>query len=94
MPELPETAWFGLAPDWICEVLSPGSVRKDRTLKMHKYARYEVQWLWIIDPIERYLEAYELRGGAWSLIATRVDDEPVRIKPFDATEFNLDALWA
>jgi Uma2 family endonuclease len=23
MPALPDTAWFALAPDWVCEVLSP-----------------------------------------------------------------------
>ena len=27
MPALPETAWFELAPDWVCEVLSPGTAR-------------------------------------------------------------------
>ncbi|HTN89597.1 MAG TPA: Uma2 family endonuclease, partial [Sorangium sp.] len=29
MPELPETAYFPLAPDWICEVLSPSTERVD-----------------------------------------------------------------
>lgn len=25
MPAFPDTAWFTLAPDWVCEVLSPSS---------------------------------------------------------------------
>jgi Uma2 family endonuclease len=45
MPRLPDTAWFELAPDWVCEVLSPGTARKDRVLKMPLYARYGVQHL-------------------------------------------------
>ena len=38
MPRLPETAWFELVPDWVCEVLSPGTCRVDRALKMPIYA--------------------------------------------------------
>jgi hypothetical protein len=38
MPELPETAWFELAPDWVCEILSPSTARTDRALKMPIYA--------------------------------------------------------
>ncbi len=94
MPELPETAGFELAPDWVCEILSPSTLSKDRALKMPKYARYGVSWLWFIDPQARLLEAYELRAGAWTLIDTLADDQTVRIRPFDATEFDLDALWA
>ncbi|XXS87726.1 Uma2 family endonuclease [Sorangium sp. So ce590] len=34
MPELPDTAYFALAPDWICEVLSPSTEDVDRDEKM------------------------------------------------------------
>ena len=27
MPKLPETAWFELPPDWVCEILSPSTAR-------------------------------------------------------------------
>ena len=33
MTTLPETAWFELTPDWICEVLSPSTARTDRADK-------------------------------------------------------------
>src|SRR6188768_4165927 len=33
MPALPQKAWFELAPDWLCEVLSPGTRRLDLTDK-------------------------------------------------------------
>ena len=26
-PDLPQTAWFEVPPDWVCEVLSPGTRR-------------------------------------------------------------------
>src|SRR6185503_17557356 len=34
MPALPEAAYFELAPDWVCEVLSPGTQAIDRADKM------------------------------------------------------------
>jgi hypothetical protein len=61
---------------------------------MPKYAHQGVSWLWLIDPDSRILEAFELHDGCWSLIATLTDDERVRVRPFDAIEFELDALWA
>ncbi|OED38072.1 hypothetical protein AB833_21210 [Chromatiales bacterium (ex Bugula neritina AB1)] len=31
--ELPETVWFGVRPDWVCEVTSPATVKNDRRPK-------------------------------------------------------------
>ena len=45
MAELPTTAYFDLAPDWVCEVVSPKSRRLDRMKKMPKYAEMGVTWL-------------------------------------------------
>ena len=94
MPELPDTAWFELAPDWVCEILSPATARTDRVLKMPIYAREGVRHLWLVDPDLKTLEVYELDNGRWTLLATLKDDDPVRQQPFDATEFPLDSLWA
>lgn len=94
MPSLPDLAWFELAPDWCCEVLSPSTRRLDLTDKRDAYAREGVGHLWFVDPIDRTLQAFALRDGLWTLLATLKDDQPVRLAPFDAIEFPLDALWA
>src|SRR5437667_6517507 len=39
MPVFPSVAAFELAPDWVCEVLSPSTARIDRARKLHVYAR-------------------------------------------------------
>ena len=93
MPALPDTAWFPLAPDWICEVLSPGTRRFDLTDKRRLYAAAGVGSLWHVDPDERTLEAFALRDGAWTLIAALKDDEDVRVAPFEAIVFRLSVLW-
>jgi Uma2 family endonuclease len=93
MPALPEAAWFELAPDWACEVLSPGTRRIDLTDKRHLYAAAGVAHLWFVDPLARTLEAFALRDGAWTLIAALKDDDEARVPPFDAIAFPLSVLW-
>jgi Uma2 family endonuclease len=93
MPELPETAWFDIAPDWVCEVLSPSTARLDRTAKMPIYAAEGVQHIWIADPAARTLEAYEKERDRWLLIGAYSDQDKVRVPPFDAVEIDLGSRW-
>ena len=69
MPELPDTPYSPLGPDWVCEVLSASTRKVDLQEKRPAYAREGVAHLWLIDPIDRTLEAFELRDGEWVLIA-------------------------
>jgi Uma2 family endonuclease len=93
MPAMPETAWFETPPDWVCEVLSPGTRKRDLGLKRPIYAERGVAHLWFVDPDARTLEAFVLNGGAWTLAATLTDDAEVRLPPFEAAPFPLSALW-
>ena len=63
MPDYPDTAYATLAPDWVCEVLSPSTRRFDLHEKRPVYAREGVGCLWLVDPLDRTLEAFELRDG-------------------------------
>ncbi len=93
LPALPEAAWFEVAPDWVCEVLSPGTRSLDLTDKRRLYAAAGVPFLWFVDPLARTLEAFALRDGVWTLIAALKEDEEVRVAPFDAVAFSLAVLW-
>ena len=93
MPEYPETAYVTLAPDWACEMLSPSTRKLDLHRKRPVYAREGVGHLWLVDPTDRTLEAFELHDGQWVLIGSAKDDEPVSIPPFDAITFSLGDLW-
>ncbi len=94
MPSLPETAWFELPTDWVCEILSPSTARIDRIAKMPIYAEYGVEHIWLIDPDIRTLEAYRLTEGRWLRIAALENADPVSVPPFDAITFDLSLLWA
>ncbi len=95
MPALPDTAWFELAPDWVCEILSPATAGTDRAIKMPLYAREGIRHLWLVDPRARTLEVYRLQDDRhWLLLDTLQGDSLVCQPPFDAVHFPLDALWA
>ena len=93
MAELPGTAYFTLAPDWVCEVLSASTRRLDLQGKRPIYAREGVGHLWLVDPVDRTLEAFELREGRWVRNASAQGNDPVSIRPFDAVTFALGDLW-
>ncbi len=95
LSKLPETAWFELAPDWVCEILSPSTARVDRAIKRPIYAREGIPFLWLIDPDARTLEVYQLgETGQWLLLATLQENDSVAQPPFAAVPFALDRLWA
>jgi Uma2 family endonuclease len=104
MPVIPDVPFFELAPDWVCEVISPRTGRLDRAKKMPKYARWGVTNVWLVDPIQQTVEIYRLNRPAdaaapdvfagWTLVATHSGEEKVRAEPFDAIELELALLWA
>lgn len=94
MPELPDAAYFALAPDWVCEVLSPGTRALDRGVKQAIYAREGVPHLWFVDPTAHALESFVLRDGQWVPGQTLTGDAQARVPPFDAIAFNLQELWS
>ena len=93
LPRIPETWDVVIAPDWVCETMSDSTRELDLNGKRPVYAREGIAHLWLVDPTDRTLEAFELHDGQWLLIASAKDDEPVSIRPFDAITFSLGDLW-
>jgi Uma2 family endonuclease len=63
LPHLPEQPHFSLAPDWVCEVISPSTAALDRVKKLSIHAREGVRHAWLVDPIGRTLEVLRLDAG-------------------------------
>ncbi len=89
----PDTWQIEVPPDWVCEILSPTTQRKDRVLKMPLYAHNGVTHVWLVDPTGHTLEAFVLEEGRWVLLGTWSDDDKARVAPFDAVELDLSRLW-
>ena len=79
------------APDFILEILSPSTRRKDMTVKYRKYKECGVREYWMLDILERRMIICDLEGG-----------KPERIIPLEGQEglliyqgevkLNLDAM--
>jgi Uma2 family endonuclease len=94
MPQLPDASAFELAPDWVCEVLSPSTAAVDRADKLPIYARERVKHAWLLDPAATTLEILRLEHDAWRMVGTWRGEAVVRAEPFDAIELELAVLWA
>jgi Uma2 family endonuclease len=89
----PETSYFTVAPDWVCEVLSASTVRRDRGIKMRLYAEAGIAYLWIVDPRQQLLEAFTLLDDHWLLSGAWAGAEVISAPPFDAISLPLADLW-
>lgn len=56
--------WYG-PPELIVEIFSPGSVKYDKIDKFNLYEKYGVQEYWMVDPVGKYIEVWELVDGKY-----------------------------
>lgn len=89
----PERNYFESAPDWVCEILSGSTERRDRTVKMRIYGVAGIPHFWLIDPRIQILEAFENSSGRWTKVGDWNSNDIVHAPPFDAVQFNLADLW-
>jgi Uma2 family endonuclease len=94
LPVVPNEPFFTLRPNWVCEVLSPSTEKIDRAEKLPTYAREGVEHAWLVNPLQRMLEASRLESGRWLSLGVYRDDARARIEPFEALELDLALLWA
>ena len=66
------------APDLVVEVLSRGTARRDRTLKLRWYRQYGVRECWLVDSERRTLTVVDLAGDARQRPRTYRGEAPLR----------------
>jgi Uma2 family endonuclease len=81
-------------PPLVVEVLSPSTTRTDRSVKFSLYARYGVEFYWIVDPDARVLEAYRRAGEGYVLAMTASGTKPCGPPPFEDLGLIVDDLWS
>ena len=56
------------APDLVVEVLSPGTERRDKTLKSARYAMFNVREYWQADPVAKTITVLRARDGVFERV--------------------------
>jgi Uma2 family endonuclease len=92
-PKNLEHNYISVAPDWVCEILSPSTFRADKVKKMPIYAHYGVGHIWLIDPVAMTMDAFRLESGKWVLLGSFSENDKVRADPFQEIEIHLEDLW-
>ena len=69
---------FG-APDFVAEVLSPSTRKKDLSIKLYKYINAGVREYWIIDPQKGKIVVYDIEHDILPSIYSFSDSVPVLI---------------
>ena len=89
-------------PDWIVEILSKSTKKRDRGIKFQDYAGHKVAEYWIIDPETSVIEQYHLaapQDTIYTLLATYTEKDTIQslaIKGFTipvAAIFDKNENW-
>jgi len=81
------------APTLAVEILSPWSRRVDRGVKMRLYAKYAVDWYWLVDGEARTIDVYRHEAGALR-VDTRLEGTAGRaLPPFPDLLLDPAAVW-
>jgi Uma2 family endonuclease len=92
-PKKLEYNWIDVTPDWVCEVLSPSTALRDRTVKKTLYEQHGVKHLWLVDPFHMTLEVLRLESHRWVPAGVFGGHEKARMEPFQEIEIDLGDLW-
>lgn len=82
--------WVEGAPDLLVEILSRGSVRRDRGEKLDLYARSGVLEYWIVDPVESQIEFLVLQGESYEVVVPR---GVYRSRSLPEVSLDLEETW-
>lgn len=82
-----ETGCFGV-PDWVIEILSPHTSKKDMQLKYEAYEEVGVKEYWIVMPKEKLIEIFLLEEAKYQRKSVCVPED--NVSPFTLPELSID----
>lgn len=89
----PDETLISRMPEWVLEVVSPGSRDSDRGPKREAYGVMGVGWLWLADPYQKTLESFvNVRGTLVSEVSAGPGGTFVS-PPFESVSLDLDRIF-
>lgn len=80
------------APDFVLEILSPSTKRRDLIIKLNKYMNAGVREYWILDCENKQLKVYDFENDIFDIIYGPEDIVPIAVLNNECT-INLNALF-
>ncbi|MBN2891861.1 MAG: Uma2 family endonuclease [Bacteroidales bacterium] len=71
------------APDFIAEIISPSTAKRDMDDKYKLYEQHGVKEYWIVFPREQFINAFYLENGKYVLTGVFTRENTIPVKIFD-----------
>lgn len=87
--------WYG-APDLVIEVVSTaaGAMQRDKITKFRLYEKHGVREYWIVDPVNTYVEVFQLADGKYQLAGVHAANEKFTSAVLNNQTIDLSAVFA
>lgn len=93
VPERPRGRPVRVAPNWVCEILSPSTASRDLGHKLQTYHLARVGHYWVAEPFNQTLTVYRWHEAGYVVAMSAGAGERVRLEPFEAVELDLDDIF-
>ncbi|MBL8115214.1 MAG: Uma2 family endonuclease [Acidobacteria bacterium] len=94
LQELPETAPVDVVPDWVCEIMSRATERRDRMERAALYLSAGVRHYRLVSERYGFIEVLErTEAPRWAVAGGWGTGDKPRIPPFTELELDLDAVF-
>lgn len=80
-------------PDWVSEVISPGSREIDEVTKLEEYARAGIPEYWLLDPDSPSIRVYTLQGDSYILTTTALAGQMALSSAIAGFEVAVDEVF-
>jgi Uma2 family endonuclease len=89
----PPTGVMEIAPDWVCEILSPGRADHDLKFKAGVYLEQRVPWYWVVHADDGVVQVLRNAGAEWAVQGSYARGDLARIPPFEELEIDVGKLF-
>lgn len=81
------------APDLVVEVLSPTSIRRDRSVKMKIYEQFAVREYWLVDPKNQSIEVYQMQANRYEMTAFAAENGLIQSSVLEDFELEVSLIF-
>lgn len=85
--------WIMGAPDFVVEILSKSTEKRDRNQKMQTYGQYEVIEYWIVNLSAENIEVYHNKNKEMQLVQTAEKNNTIVSKAIDGFELDVAKIF-
>ena len=81
------------APDLVVEILSKGTMNKDRGDKRDVYEQFAVREYWIVDPLNRSIEVYRMENNHYRLFSSAIEEGFIKSVVLPGFELDIKLIF-